>query len=220
MFEAVDRGMSAGLTALIVGLQPVLTAGLSSFVGERLGTRQWFGLGIGLFGVGFVVRDRLSFTDLSPVAVVVGVAACSRSQLGCCTRSDSAPVFDLRSGSVIQFSAALLLVGPVALFAETREVEWVMPLVGALVWSILALSIGAISLLFLMIRRGAATKVTSLMYLTPTVTAIMTWILFDEDLSPIMVLGMALTALGVASLVGPAGAKSGEPSLEVAEPVG
>jgi drug/metabolite transporter (DMT)-like permease len=220
VFEAVERGMSAGLAALIVGLQPVLTAGFSSLVGERLGTRQWFGLGLGLFGVALVVRDRLSFAGLSPAAVAVGVAALLSITIGMLYQKRFCPLFDLRSGSVIQFSAALLVVVPVALLGETREVEWVTPLIGALAWSILALSIGAISLLFLMIRHGAATRVTSLMYLTPAVTAIMTWILFDEELTAIMVLGMVFTALGVASLAGPGRTHSREPSLEVVEPVG
>jgi drug/metabolite transporter (DMT)-like permease len=110
-------------------------------------------------------------------------------------------VFDLRMGSVIQFSAALLLVVPVALLFETRAVSWHIELVGALLWSVLALSLGATTLLFLLIRRGAATRVASLMYLTPAVTAVMAWILFDEAMTAVMLAGMALTAIGVASMM-------------------
>lgn len=201
VFEAIRQGMGAGLAALIVGLQPVLTAVLGSLVSERITRRQWLGLALGLAGVTLVVWERLSLTGLSGSSVSVAVGALLSITLGTLYQKRFAPRFDLRIGSVIQFSAALLLVIPVALLFETRDVAWTGPLVGALLWSVLALSLGATSLLFVLIRRGAATKVAGLMYLTPAVTAVMAWILFGENLSLIMVLGMAVTAAGVASML-------------------
>ncbi len=198
VFEAIRQGMGAGLAALIVGLQPVLTAVLGSLVRERITGRQWFGLALGLAGVALVVGERLSLSGLSVTSVAAAVGALLAITSGTLYQKRFAPVFDLRIGSVIQFGAALLLVGPVALLAETRDVEWSGPLVGALLWSVVALSLGATSLLFLLIQRGAATKVASLMYLTPAVTAVMAWLLFGEDVSLAMAAGMAVTAAGVA----------------------
>lgn len=201
VFEAIRQGMGAGLAALIVGLQPVLTAVLGSLVRERITGRQWLGLAMGLAGVTMVVWERLSLTGLSALSVAAAVGALLSITSGTLYQKRFAPDFDLRIGSVIQFSAAMLLVVPVSLLFETRTVAWTGPLIGALVWSVAALSLGATSLLFLLIRRGAATKVASLMYLTPAVTAVMAWILFRENLSLIMALGMAVTAAGVASML-------------------
>jgi len=201
VFEAVYRGMPAGVAALIVGLQPILTAVFSGLVGERVTPLQWLGLALGLSGVVLVVAERLTASGLTMASVAADVGALFAITLGTLYQKRFVPVFDLRTGSVIQFAAGLLLVVPVAFLAESREIEWVPQLVGALAWSIVALSIGATSLLFLLIRRGAATRVASLMYLTPAVTAVMARILFGEQLSAIMVLGIGLTALAVAIMV-------------------
>jgi drug/metabolite transporter (DMT)-like permease len=203
VFIAIRHGMGAGLAALIVGLQPVLTAFLASLVGERLAPRQWLALALGLCGVALVVAERLTLSGLSWVAVAAEVGALLAITLGTIYQKRYTPVFDLRTGSMIQFSAALVVVAPVALAGETREVTWDPELVGALLWSILALSLGAVSLLFLLIRRGAATRVASLMYLTPGVTAIMAWLLFGERVSWVMALGIAVTAGGVSLMVRP-----------------
>ena len=201
VFEAVHRGMPAGIAALIVGLQPILTAVLGGLVGERVTRLQWLGLALGLSGVVLVVAERLTASGLTMASVTADLGALIAITLGTLYQKRFVPAFDLRTGSVIQFAAALLLVAPVAFFAESREIEWAPELIGALAWSIVALSIGATSLLFLLIRRGAATRVASLMYLTPAVTAVMARILFGERLSAIMVLGIGLTALGVAIMV-------------------
>lgn len=148
-----------------------------------------------------VVWERLSLAGLSVPSVVAAIAALLSITCGTLYQKRHAPVFDLRIGSVIQFSAALVLVVPVSLLFEHRHVAWTEPLVGAWLWSVVALSLGATSLLFLLIQRGAATKVASLMYLTPAVTAVMAWILFGENLSAIMAIGMAVTAAGVASML-------------------
>jgi drug/metabolite transporter (DMT)-like permease len=186
-----------------VGLQPVLTAFLASFVGEKLTRRHWLALALGLAGVSLVVWERLTLDGLSTVAIVSEVIALLSITFGTLYQKRFTPSFDLRTGSLIQFSAALLVVIPVAVLFETREVDWTGELAGALLWSVLALSLGATSLLFILIRRGAATKVASLMYLTPGVTAIMAWILFDERISALMGAGLVVTATGVALMVRP-----------------
>ena len=110
-------------------------------------------------------------------------------------------LFDLRMGACIQFGASALLCLPFMFLFETREVHWTAQMIGALVWSVLALSIGAISLLFVLIRKGAATKVTSLLYLTPPTTAVMAWALFGERFPPLAALGMVIAACGVALVI-------------------
>jgi len=200
VFEAMRHGMSAAVAALIVGLQPVLTAIAGSLVRERVAPGQWAGLALGFSGVALVVWDRLALTGLSVVSVSMAIAALLSITTGTLYQKRFCPRFDLRAGSVIQFAAALLLVVPVSAFAETRQIAPSPPLIGALLWSIVALSIGATSLLFLLIRKGAAVQVASLMYLTPAVTAVMAWVLFDERISPLMGMGMLVTAIGVASM--------------------
>jgi drug/metabolite transporter (DMT)-like permease len=208
VFEAVHRGMPAGVASLIVGLQPILTAVLGGLVGERVTRLQRLGLALGLSGVLLVVAERLTASGLTMTSVAADLGALVAITLGTLYQKRFVPAFDLRTGSVIQFAAGLLLVAPVTLLAESREIEWAPELIGALAWSIVALSIGATSLLFLLIRRGAATRVASLMYLTPAATAVMARILFGERLTVIMVLGIGLTALGVAIMVRPRGKDS------------
>lgn len=203
VFIAIRHGMGAGLAALIVGLQPVLTAFLASLVGEKLTARHWLALTLGLAGVTMVVAERLTLSGLSTTAIVAEVVALLSITFGTLYQKRFTPAFDLRIGSVIQFSAALCVVLPAALLFETRTVDWTVELAGALLWSVFALSLGATSLLFILIRRGAATRVASLMYLTPAVTAIMAWILFDEPVSAIMAAGMAVTAIAVALMARP-----------------
>ncbi|QEI09340.1 DMT family transporter [Pigmentiphaga aceris] len=202
LWKAIRLGMGAGLVALIVGLQPVLTAVAASLLGERTTLRQWLGLGVGFAGVSLVVWDRMHLDGVP----LVGLGLCAVSLVAITTgtlyQKRFCPKFDLRAGSVLQFSASLLVVLPIALLSETRQISWNLPMSGALVWSILVLSIGATSLLFVLLRQGGATQVSSLMYLTPATTAILAWLLFDEPLTPLMVTGMIITALGVASVAG------------------
>ena len=193
VWAAVREGMSAGLTALIVGLQPILTALLASWVAERVRPVQWLGLVIGLLGVGLVVWAKIvmiGFSDLSFIFIIIALLAITAGTL---YQKKYCPQFDLRTGSAIQFAASAVVCVPLMMIFETREIAWVPELIFSLLWSIFALSIGASSLLFVMIRHGAATKVTSLMYLTPPTTALMAWILFNEPISWLIGLGIALT---------------------------
>ena len=202
VFAAIHNGISAGLIALIVGLQPVLTAFVAApLLGERVSLRQWAGLALGLAGVALVVTQNLSLSGVTPVSAGFALVALTGITLGTLYQKKFCGPFDLRTGSVIQFVAAGIALAPFALLFETREVRWSPELLLTLAWLVLVLSIGAISLLTLLIRRGAVTKVASLMYLTPPVTAIMAWLVFGETLTTQALLGLALAALGVAIVV-------------------
>ena len=197
VWAAVRFGMSAGLTALIVGLQPILTALFASWLRERVYPIQWLGLALGIAGVGLVVWQKLSLTGLDSWSLIFIVIALFSITAGTLYQKKFCPQFDLRTGSVIQFASSALLCLPFMFLFETREIVWHPELIGSLVWAILGLSIGAISLLFIMIRKGEATRVTSLMYLTPPTTAVMAWFLFDEPFTLFIAFGIVLTMLAV-----------------------
>jgi len=206
VWSAIKIGMPAGLSALIVGLQPILTAFAAPFVGERVSGRQWLGLLLGLGGVGLVVAARISLDGLSPAAIGFCVLALLSITCGTLYQKRFCPHFDLRTGTLIQFAATALLLLPLAVVLEDfgptlARVHWTPQFVGALLWSILALSIGAIFLLFRLISRNDATKVTSLLYLTPPTTAVMAWLMFGEALSPLGLAGMVVAVTGVAFVV-------------------
>ena len=173
---AIKLGMPAGLTALIVGLQPVLTAFAAPLIG------------------------------LSLDSILLCVMALLCITLGTLYQKRFCPHFDLRTGTVIQFSASTLVLLPLAMHYEAfdwhlQTVQWTSHFVGALLWSILALSIGAIFLLFALIRKSAATQVSSLLYLTPPTTAVMAWLMFGEAFSLIGIIGMIVAVIGVAFVV-------------------
>jgi len=169
-------------------------------LGERVTPRQWQGLALGFVGVALVVTHSRApglASQWSAPAMVSAVVALLGITLGTLYQKRFCPRFDLRTGAVIQFSASLLVTLPLALYFEPRAIVWSGPFVFALLWLVLMLSLGAISLLNILIRRGSAVKVTSLFYLTPSVTALCAWALFDEYMSLLAVLGMALGAFGV-----------------------
>ena len=197
VWAAVKEGMSAGLTALIVGLQPILTAWFAAWIAEKVTPKQWLGLILGLLGVGLVVWAKLSLTGMSHLSLVFIVIALLSITLGTLYQKKYCAQFDLRTGSVIQFAASALICLPLMFLFETREIIWAPELILSLIWAVLALSIGAISLLFVMIRNGEATRVTSLMYLTPPTTAIMAWLLFNEPITWTIILGIAITMSAV-----------------------
>lgn len=198
VFIAIRHGLPAGLTALVVGLQPLLTALAAGWwLGERVLPRQWLGLALGFVGVGLVVSGKLTGgvgvvgMFLPALVALAGITAGTLYQKRFCAR------FDLRTGSVIQFVPAALCTLPVALATETMEVQWQGEFVFALFWLVLVLSIGAISLLNLLIRQGSAVNVARLFYLTPPTTAVIAWGLFGETLSAPALLGMGLAVAGV-----------------------
>nr|WP_194726005.1 DMT family transporter [Noviherbaspirillum malthae] len=203
---AIKVGMPAGLSALIVGMQPILTAFAAPLIGESVRRQQWVGLGFGIAGVGLVVANKISLIGLSWESIALCIFALLSITVGTLYQKRYCPNFDLRTGTIIQFSASIVAVLPFAILFEHLDpgfstVQWTPQFVGALLWSILALSIGAIFLLFALIRKSAATQVTSLLYLTPPTTAVMAWIMFGEAFSMIGMLGMLLAVIGVALVV-------------------
>ncbi len=194
---AIRYGMPVGLTALIVGLQPILTAVFVSLLAEKITRSQWQGLFLGLFGVFLVLYAQINTAGVNTQTIFFNITGLLSITVGTIYQKKYCAQFDLRTGSLIQFITSLGLATIGAFLFETREVEWVLELIGALVWGIVGISIGAMSLLFILIRRGNATKVSSLMYLTPPTTAIMGWILFNEPLTILVGLGTLLTMLGV-----------------------
>ncbi len=194
---AIRHGMPVGLTALIVGLQPILTAVFVSLLAEKITRAQWQGLFLGLFGVFLVLYAQINTAGVNAQTIFFNITGLLSITVGTIYQKKYCAQFDLRTGSLIQFMTSLGLATIGAFLFETREVEWVLELVGALVWGIVGISIGAMSLLFILIRRGNATKVSSLMYLTPPTTAIMGWVLFNEPLTILVGFGTLLTMLGV-----------------------
>jgi drug/metabolite transporter (DMT)-like permease len=206
VWSAIKLGMPAGLSALIVGMQPILTAFAAPLVGERVSRRQWIGLLLGLGGVALVVAARVSLAGLSSAAIGLCLLALLSITTGTLYQKRFCPRFDLRTGTLIQFVASALLLLPLAVVVEDFDlslanIHWTPQFAGALLWSILALSIGAIFLLFRLISRNDATKVTSLLYLTPPTTAVMAWLMFGEALSVLGLVGMAVAVAGVAFVV-------------------
>lgn len=202
VFSAIHSGMSAGLAALIVGLQPVLTAvAVAPILHERVTARQWLGLALGFGGVALVVAQRATLAGLTPFGAAMILLALASITAGTVYQKRFCGAFDLRAGSVIQFVAAGAVLAPFALAFEREPVRWTGEFLFAIAWLVLVLSIGAISLLTLLIRRGAATKVASLFYLVPPFTAVIAFLLFDERLSAPGVAGFALAVIGVALVV-------------------
>jgi drug/metabolite transporter (DMT)-like permease len=202
VFAAIHEGMPAGLAALIVGLQPVLTAlAAAPLLGEHTTLRQWLGLGLGFTGVALVVAARAGGGTLTGFSLAMAVVALGSITAGTLYQKRYCGAFDLRSGAVIQFVAASAVLAPFALAFEHAPVRWSGELVFALAWLVLVLSIGAISLLALLLRYGAATKVASLFYLVPPVTALIAFLAFGERLSPAAIAGFVLAASGVALVV-------------------
>ena len=204
VFVAIKHGLPAGVTALVVGMQPLLTAlGAGWLLGEQVAGRQWGGLALGFVGVGLVVSGKFGDVGLGPMLIpalvaLLGITAGTLYQKRFCAR------FDLRTGSVIQFvPTAIVTAIAIALFEDFR-IEWTGDFIFALGWLVLVLSLGAISLLNLLIRSGSAVNVASLFYLTPLSTALIAWVIFGEKLTLTATVGMALAVSGVYLVARPA----------------
>jgi drug/metabolite transporter (DMT)-like permease len=203
---AVKLGLGAGLAALIVGLQPVLTAMWMSNQGaaHRVNARQWAGLALGLAGLLLVVWHKLGVGEAGWVSVGCAVLALLSITAGTLYQKRWVKPCDVRSANCVQLLAALAATLPLALieaFTPLAGWRWHPELAFAMAWSVLALTLGGSSLLYLLIQRGAATQVTSLMYLVPPCTAVLAWLLFGESLGPGVLLGLVLSAAGVALVV-------------------
>lgn len=198
---AIARGMPAGVSALIVGVQPILTAVLVASIGERNSLRQWGGLLLGFCGLLLVLSDRLTLQGVSAMAIAINVLALIGITAGALYQKRWSPTLDLRASALVQFAASFVFLLPLAWWFETLEVRFTPGFWFALGWSVLVLSLGAMTLLLSMIRQGRATDVASLMYLTPPATALMAWLLFGERLGLVAWLGVLVTVAGVALVV-------------------
>lgn len=198
VFMAISHGLPAGITALVVGMQPLLTACCAGWLlGEEVSRRQWAGLVLGLAGVALVVASKLGAVTSLGTMLIPALVALAAITGGTLYQKRFCPRFDLRTGAVIQFLPTAVLTGLAALAFESREVVWHAEFIFALLWVVLMLSLGAISLLNLLIQRGSAVNVASLFYLTPPTTAAIAWLLFGESLGAIALFGMALAVSGV-----------------------
>jgi drug/metabolite transporter (DMT)-like permease len=200
VWAAVKFGMGAGLAALLVGLQPVLTAVWVSSRGGVVSARQWAGLALGFGGLALVVWQKLGVGEISGLNFMLALGALVSITAGTIYQKRFVAPCDVRTAGLVQLCAALAVTFPLALL-EPESVRWNGQLAGAMAWSVLALTLGGSSLLYLLIHRGAATAVTSLMFLVPPCTALMAWLLFGEAITVVTVTGIALTAVGVGMVV-------------------
>ena len=196
---AITWQLPLGFIALIAGLQPIFTALISRYLlQERLHKWQWLGMLLGLIGVLMVVASKYVLDEVKLDALIAATIAMVGITLGTLYQKRFCQTMDLRTGGVIQFGATGLVVFMFALIFETRVVIWAPQFLFSLFWLAVVLSLGAISLLYLLIRHGAATKVASLFFLTPAVTAVMAYVLFDEALTLLAIGGLVVSACGVA----------------------
>jgi len=200
VWAAVKLGMGAGLASLLVGLQPVLTAVWVSSRGGVVSARQWAGLALGFGGLALVVWQKLGVGEIGVANFLLALGALASITVGTIYQKRFVVPCDVRTASLVQLCAAFLVTLPLTLL-ETEGVRWNAELVGAMAWSVLALTLGGSSLLFLLIHRGAATTVTSMLYLVPPCTAVMAWLLFGEAMTALTIAGIALTAVGVSLVV-------------------
>jgi drug/metabolite transporter (DMT)-like permease len=199
VFVAIEHGLSAGLAALVVSLQPVLTSTVANrFLGEHVVPRQWLGLALGLLGVYLVLHGKTAAGGATPLAWLAVTLALLGITAGTLYQKHFGGGMDWRPALCVQYAAAgLLFVGGAFVF-ETRVVHWTPQFVFALAYLVLVLSLGTIWLFYYLIRRTEATRVTSLFYLVPPMTALMAWALFNDRLAPLALLGMAVCVAGVA----------------------
>ena len=206
VWSAVKLGMGAGLTSLLVALQPVLTAIWLSSRGDRVTRMQWVGLALGMLGLIMVVSAKLGLGEVNAGNLACAVLSLLAITVGTLYQKRYVAACDVRSANLIQLCAAFVVTLPLAMLEVepmrwTRSGGWNMDLIGAMGWSVLGMTLGGSSLLYLLIQRGAATSVTSLFYLVPPTTALMAAVLFGEPITEFTVFGTALTAVGVAVVV-------------------
>jgi drug/metabolite transporter (DMT)-like permease len=192
-------GLSAGVTALLLGTQPLVTAAISSrYLGEQLHARQWAGVVIGLAGVALVVWHRIdarAMSGASLAAIAISLAAITAGTL---YQRAFCPRIDLRSSALIQLAASFVVLAPLAWGVEGFPIRWSLALVLSIAYLVIFSSILAVSVLHTLMRRGHATRVTSILYLTPIVAVACEWSLFGVVPSPLTAVGIAVTCAGVA----------------------
>ncbi len=199
VFWAISRGMPAGATAIIVGLQPVLsTLTAATLLREPILPKHWIGLLIGALGLSLVLGPKLGAagSGIEPITIAVVLASVLAISVGTVYQKRFVPKTDLLAATFWQYIGALIFTVPLTGF-ETWSVSWTGEFLFALLWLVLVLSIGAIMLLMFLIRQGAVSEVASLFYLVPVATAVESYFLFGEVLTPIQIAGMALVVCAV-----------------------
>jgi len=201
VFTAIDLGIDSGICALIIGIQPLLVALLvGPLLGESLSVRQWLGFVLGLGGLVLVLMKTFEIGRLPADALAANILALLALVAGQLYQKRFVPAVDIRAGTLIQFSAALVFSFAWAMAFETGAVQWHADFIFALAWLCIVLSLGAMSLLWYLIRHGAAAKTASLFYLVPVGTAILGYLVFEEVLTATQILGIAVTVTGVATI--------------------
>jgi len=206
VFWAISRGTPAGVASVVVSLQPVLVAALAvRLLGERLVARQWLGLAVGVAGVGLVVAPGLagSSQDSPPEGIAACLLALLGGTLGTLWHKRHGDGIPLLWGTAVQYAAAGAVLAALSAATEEQRIEWTGEFVAALAYLVLALSIGAVLLLLVLLRRGSASGVSSLFYLVPPATAVQAYLLFDEQLAALSLVGIVVTCVGVALVVRP-----------------
>ena len=202
VYDGLWLGVSTGVTAIVVGLQPLLTGVLAGFVlRERISRNNWIGLVLGFIGLALVVWDRVA----SPTDTLWGMGALLAAlvgiTLGTLYQKKYCGSFDIRTGVALQTVVSCIVMLGLAATFETMQIKWTADFVFAVLWSAVGLSVIASCLFYWLIQRGAATRVTSLIYLSPPTTALMGWAMFNEIMSWLAIAGMLVVMAGVAMAV-------------------
>ncbi len=191
-------GLSAGIVALILAVQPLLTAvAARRWMHERLAPRQWTGIAIGLAGVLLVVWHKIDVREMTLGALAAVTVALAGVTAGTLYQRVFCPAVNLTSAAWIQFAASLVLLAPLAFAFEGAKVAWSWPLFGSIAFLVIFASIFAVNALHTLMRHGQATKVTSILYLTPIFAVVLEYLLFGVVPSALTLAGMAVTCLGV-----------------------
>jgi drug/metabolite transporter (DMT)-like permease len=198
VFWPIAEGLPAGVSALIVGLQPIVTACLvGALLGERVARLQWIGLGLGLAGIALVLWERLAIGGVSLASVAVSFVALAAITAGTLYQKRFCTGVPIWPAAVVQYAAATVVVGIGTVAFEEFRIEWTAKVIGGLAYMVLVLSIGAVSLFMLVIRRSSAAQTASLLYLTPPLAALEAYLVFGEELRVLAIAGLVVAALGV-----------------------
>lgn len=199
VFWSVKHGLPAGISALVAGLQPLVTGLLAvPLLGEAVPGRRWAGIGIGCMGASLVVLPKLGDGGVPPLALFICLLGMLSITLGTIWQKRTGGAADLRVNAAVQFMGAAAVTLPLVLLTEEGRIDLTLPVLGALAWAVFGLSLGAIGLLLFLIRQGAVVGVATLLYLVPPVAALMAFALFGETLNMVQMVGMGLAAVGVA----------------------
>jgi drug/metabolite transporter (DMT)-like permease len=200
---AVRHGLPAGISGLIAGLQPILTAFFAPvLVGERISGLRWLGIACGFLGIALVLQPQLSGVEPAAlwgvlVPMLINIGGMFAVTFGSFYQKARVVSGDLRTMTAIQYVAAALVVLPFAVAFEPMRIEWNLTMLLVLAWSVVVLSIGSIWLYLFMIRRGEVSRIATFLYLVPALVALEAWLLFGETLTALQIGGMAVTILGV-----------------------